>query len=96
MPLSYSKRGHAFWADNIIPVFNQRHDCSDANRAQTPSCLISISILLIYFGDIYSSLQNLQDLEQLAERQMPAHHYLTVFYSLRRPARGLPLNSSLY
>ena len=34
----------------------------------------SISTLLINFGDIYSSLQNLRDLELLAECQMPAHH----------------------
>ena len=41
----------------------------------------AISILLIYFGDLYSSVQNLRDLEQLAERQMPAHPFYNCFSS---------------
>ena len=43
-----------------------------------------------------SFLQNLWDLELLAERQMPVHHSSTVFSPLRQPAQSLPLNLSLY
>ena len=39
------------------------------------------SILLIYFGDFYSSIQNLLDFEILAERQMPAHLFYNYFPS---------------
>ena len=43
--------------------------------------ILHISILLIYFEDIYSSLQNLWDLELLAERQIPAQPFYTCFSS---------------
>ena len=39
------------------------------------------SILLIYFGDLYSSFRNLLDFEQLAERQMPAHPFYNYILS---------------
>ena len=38
-------------------------------------------ILLIYFGDLYSSLENLQDYQLLATRQMPAQLFYTSFPS---------------
>ena len=82
-------------AEYIIPVLIQQqhlcYDSSDANPAQTPSCLIPplfcLSILKTFIphSKIYGT-----------ERQMPAHYFLTVFYALRRSAQRLPLNLSLY
>ena len=39
----------------------------------------AISILLIYFGDLYSTLQNLQNYQLLATLQIPAQPFYTRF-----------------
>ena len=58
---------------------NSKHDfCyvySEAKSLRQPAT----AILLIYFGDPYFSLQNLQEYQQLATRQMPAQPFYTCF-----------------
>ena len=59
-------------------IFHSYSKISNTTFAMSPTKRISFgqpatSILLIYSGDLYSSIQNLRDVELLAERQMPAH-----------------------
>ena len=96
IPLSDSNQDHTFMGDYIIPA-NSKHDFCYDDREAYPLQQKAISILLIFFGDLFSSLQNLKDYQLLAKHQMPAQPSYTCFpSSLRRPIQRLTFNSSLY
>ena len=67
-------------------IFHSCSKISNTTYAMSTAKRISLrqpvtSILLIYFGDLYSSIQNLRDLELLAERQKAAHPFYNCIYS---------------
>ena len=72
--LSPTAQDYKLMADYIIPVLNQQRDfcyeCISHRHLGTLFHLYST-----YFGDLYSSIQNLWDLKVLAEREMPDHPF---------------------
>ena len=80
-----------------LHVFNQQHDFAMTVAMQIPH---RHQCALFHFNSAYLFWRHLfltpKSTGLQTTRQMPAHHLLTVFFPLRRPAQRLPLNSGLY
>ena len=68
------------WTTNLWLTTSFLSLISNTTFAMSTATRISLrhsatSIMLIYFGDLYSSIKNLLDFELLAERQMPTHPF---------------------
>ena len=95
MPLSYTTRATHLLVTTSFLSLNSKHDFCYVYSKAFPLRKPATSILLIYFGDFYSSLQNLQDYQLLAIRQMTAQPFYTCFPShYDNQHKRLPFNSS--
>ena len=72
MPSPTATRNTHLWVTTSLLPLNSKHTFATSTVKRTTLRQPTTSILLIYFGDLYSSLQNLQDYQLLTTHRMPA------------------------